>query len=339
MKTYDVVIIGAGISGLSLAHYSAKAGLSTLVLEKSDRPGGSFHSHRFGGEAEGFWLELGAHTCYNSYGRLIGLMEECSAIGKLIPREKAPFKLLVEGALKSIPSRLSFFELALSLPRMLTAKKAGETMESYYSKILGKGNYKKALGPVFDAIISQDAGDFPADMLFKKRAKRKDVLGSFTLTAGLSTITDTVALEPGVTLLTGQDVSSIELSGAGFTIAAGGERYHAGYLALAVPLRSLTRRLPHGLLAALCRVLDLPLVAYTSACRYLPLPMRDYMNSHLSRLSPEVRRLTIYDQLNPAWARYYRRAEAVALLENEGFVDVRVHHRHGYSWTVVGTKP
>ena len=83
--------------------------------------------------------------------------------------------------------------------------------------------------------LNEQLPDLPADMLFKKRAKRKDVLGSFTLTAGLSTITDTVALEPGVTLLTGQDVSSIEPSGAGFTIAAGGERYHAGYLALAVP--------------------------------------------------------------------------------------------------------
>ena len=111
------------------------------------------------------------------------------------------------------------------------------------------------------------------------------------------------------------------------------------YLALALPLRGLTRRLPHAALAGLCRVLDVPLVAYMRLCGRLPLPLHDYMSRHLARLSPEVRRLTIYDQLNPAWARYYTRAEAVELLSGAGFADVRAHHRHGYSWTVVGTRP
>ena len=34
MEKYDIVIAGAGISGLSLAHFCTKAGLNTLVLEK-----------------------------------------------------------------------------------------------------------------------------------------------------------------------------------------------------------------------------------------------------------------------------------------------------------------
>jgi len=56
MKGHDVIIVGAGISGLSLAHYCAKSGLDTLILEKNDRTGGTFHSHRFGDEAKGFWI-------------------------------------------------------------------------------------------------------------------------------------------------------------------------------------------------------------------------------------------------------------------------------------------
>jgi hypothetical protein len=57
------------------------------------------------------------------------------------------------------------------------------------------------------------------------------------------------------------------------------------------------------------------------------------------RLSWKKRYLNVYDQLNPAYARYYREDEATALLASTGFVDVRAHHRHGYSWTVVGTRP
>lgn len=112
------------------------------------------------------------------------------------------------------------------------------------------------------------------------------------------------------------------------------------YLSLVEPLRRLTTRLPHRALDALSRGLRVPLDAYVWASRRAPrLPMAAYMVEHIGKLSPEVRALTIYDQLNPAFAKYYTRDEARALLEDAGFRDVRLHHRHGYSWTVLGTKP
>ena len=111
------------------------------------------------------------------------------------------------------------------------------------------------------------------------------------------------------------------------------------YLTVALPLRAVGRRLPHRGLVALCRLLDVPLSLYLAVCRRWPLPLAAYVREHLGRLTPEVRRLTIYDQLNPAWARYYRKGEAEALLSDAGFVDVQSHHRHGYSWTVIGRKP
>lgn len=111
------------------------------------------------------------------------------------------------------------------------------------------------------------------------------------------------------------------------------------YLALAGLLRAATTRMPHAALVSLTWALYPPLRLYLAACRFLPLPLRGYMRKFLARLSPVQQRMTIYDQLNPAYARYYTGAEARALLEDGGFCDVRLHHRHGYSWTVVGTKP
>jgi hypothetical protein len=58
----------------------------------------------------------------------------------------------------------------------------------------------------------------------------------------------------------------------------------------------------------------------------------------VAKMTPAKRRLIVYDQLNPAHAKYYKQSEAIALLADNGFGDVRVHHRHGYSWTVIGTK-
>ena len=44
MKNYDVIVIGAGNGGLAAAATCAKAGLSTLLLERHNIPGGSASS-------------------------------------------------------------------------------------------------------------------------------------------------------------------------------------------------------------------------------------------------------------------------------------------------------
>jgi 2-polyprenyl-3-methyl-5-hydroxy-6-metoxy-1,4-benzoquinol methylase len=111
------------------------------------------------------------------------------------------------------------------------------------------------------------------------------------------------------------------------------------YLALVLPLRAITKRLPDRILDGVVRLLDLPLVGYIALCRFLPLPMQDYMRNVVGRMAPDKRRLIIFDQLNPEYAQYYTRAEAEALFAAAGFSNIRLYQRHGYSWSVVGTKP
>ena len=111
------------------------------------------------------------------------------------------------------------------------------------------------------------------------------------------------------------------------------------YLLIFGSLRNLTRRLPDPVLSFVCSILNIGLSMYLALCRVLPLPMRSYMLNHVARLDRGVRKLTIFDQLNPAYARYFREAEARALVSDAGFENVQLYHRHGYSWTVRGTKP
>ena len=118
-----------------------------------------------------------------------------------------------------------------------------------------------------------------------------------------------------------------------------GKEGNESYLALIKPLRILTRRLPHLALTSLVWLVYHPLNLYIRLCHRFPLPLREYLFSIFEKMSPEKRRLIMYDQLNPAYSKYYTRQEAIKLLEDEGFVNVRVHHRYGYSWTVIGTKP
>jgi SAM-dependent methyltransferase len=111
------------------------------------------------------------------------------------------------------------------------------------------------------------------------------------------------------------------------------------YLLLCRSLWWLTRRLPHRGLDRFVRAMYPMFWCYLTACRWIPLPLAVYMRRVMLPLTPAKRKLVIYDQLNPAYAKYYTQDEARDLLVRHRFTDIRLHHRHGISWTVVGTKP
>jgi len=111
------------------------------------------------------------------------------------------------------------------------------------------------------------------------------------------------------------------------------------YLALSGLLRKFTTRMPDSVLSSLAVVLDLMLQPYIFLARRLPLPMKEYFVGHYGKLPLEARRITVFDQLNPSYAKYYRREEAESLMKEMGFENVKLFHRHGYSWTVRGERP
>ena len=239
MPRYDVLVIGGGISGASLAFHAARAGRSVLVVEKAERTGGCVHSER---APEGFWFELGAHTAYNSYGAFLEILEECGLLAELQPRGK-PVLRFMEGnrlvAGKNLALLLRRFgkaELLRAVPRWFGARQEGESVRSYYSRFVGPANYDRVLGPVLSAVPSQAADDFPADMLFKRRARRRDVMRSFTLPGGLTTAIEAMLGRSGIETVTGRAVLGLTRSEAGFRATLDdGERADAEIVGLAVP--------------------------------------------------------------------------------------------------------
>jgi len=113
-----------------------------------------------------------------------------------------------------------------------------------------------------------------------------------------------------------------------------GEENNHLYLSFVRPMRNLTSRMPHELLDKLAGLLVFPASFYAFLCCFLRLPMAAYMCRYFSRLNYYSRKLVVYDQLNPKYAKYYRKEELETLLERSGFYDVRLHHHLGYSWSV-----
>jgi SAM-dependent methyltransferase len=111
------------------------------------------------------------------------------------------------------------------------------------------------------------------------------------------------------------------------------------YLIALCTLRIISKHLLHSLLTALVEVIYWTSAVYMEFCHRFALLLRDYLLCVFKKMSTEKRKLIIYDQLNLSYAKYYTKSEAEGLLTEKGFVNVLVHHRHGYSWTVIGTKP
>ncbi len=68
----DVTIIGAGLTGLSLAYFLKKAGKSVTIIEKNKHIGGVIQTF----EKEGFTYETGPNTGVLSHGETVELFED-----------------------------------------------------------------------------------------------------------------------------------------------------------------------------------------------------------------------------------------------------------------------
>ncbi len=242
--TPDVIVVGAGISGLAYAWKAASAGRSVLILEREGRVGGCIHSHR---RDDGFWFEMGAHTVYNSYDGLLEMAEGTGATERLVERgpARAHFGLLEGGEVSwltppKVLFTLNWFEAALRFPVGIFRTKEGKSVETYYSQLIGPGNFSRVISPFFAAVPSQSADAFPmagAGSLFKKRPRREDFPRSFGFDGGLQAVCDAVAAMEGVTLETGATVQDLRRSGEGFSVAADdGRSWQAPHLAVALPL-------------------------------------------------------------------------------------------------------
>ena len=239
MAQHDVIVVGGGVSGTAFAFHAARAGRRVLLLEREERFGGCLHTARGPGD---FWFELGAHTCYNSYGALIEMLEGCGLMGSLQPRAKPVLRFLdgdrvLPGKnLGLLVRQMDKFELVRSLPHAFGARQDGATVRAYYSSLVGPTNYERVLGPMLSAVPSQKADDLPADMLFKKRPRRKDVIRSFTLRGGLQRVCESAAATPGVTSRRGAPARSVAKTAAGYAVTLGdGGREEAPVLAIATP--------------------------------------------------------------------------------------------------------
>jgi oxygen-dependent protoporphyrinogen oxidase len=103
MRHTDTIIIGAGLSGLTVAHKLRTAGYGHryVVLEKADSTGGVIRSHR----ENGFIAEMGPHGFLDNCKESMEILEECGLADECIKSPLLNFVryVLLDGRLRMIP--------------------------------------------------------------------------------------------------------------------------------------------------------------------------------------------------------------------------------------------
>lgn len=250
----DVCVVGAGVSGLTVAHRLAKRGRSVVVLERSGRPGGVIRSTRTGS----LLAESGPNSAMASaeaLGRLVGELgldaERVSADpasarryilrdGGLHPVPTSPPGLLRSGLL-STRGKLR----VLREPFIRRAPQdANESVGSFVRRRLGSELLDYGINPFVAGVFAGDPDLLEFRSAFPRMKEIEDRFGSlirgqiglarerrrsgvprpasgmFSFRDGMQTLTD--ALARTVDLTTGVTVTRIAHAAGGYRVEGTG---------------------------------------------------------------------------------------------------------------------
>jgi len=187
-NTTDVIIIGAGLTGLTLAFYLKKNGVKFLLLEQKDRTGGVINSI----SEQGFTYETGPNTGVLSAPEIVELFEDLKSKCLLETAnplsknryiwKKGSWHALPSGLISAIQTPLfSFYDKLriLGEPLRKAGKNKDETVAELVTRRLGKSYLDYAVDPFISGIYAGDPGKLVTKFALPKLYNLEQNYGSF----------------------------------------------------------------------------------------------------------------------------------------------------------------
>jgi oxygen-dependent protoporphyrinogen oxidase len=173
-----IVVIGAGISGLTTAYLLFKEGYDVIVLEQRDKVGGSIETVN----ADGFLFERGPNSGLETTPLIQQLVKELNLENQFVyaNREGNKRYILRNGELLALPmSPLSFFKTKLfsgkAKLRLLAEPFIGKSKDGYYQSIaefvtrrLGKEFLDYAINPFVAGVYAGRPEELSVKSAFPK---------------------------------------------------------------------------------------------------------------------------------------------------------------------------
>jgi oxygen-dependent protoporphyrinogen oxidase len=173
METYDVVVVGGGVSGMSAAYALYKRGAEVLLLEAGAEVGGAMRSVV---TPDGYTLDCGPNTLGTKDARLWSEFADLGISRQLIPAERAGRKryFLKDGLPLAIPGSpvamvgtpMISLSAKLRMLREPFAPRGGgadESVEAFFNRRIGP----EAMARLVDPFVSGVYSGNPAQMSLK----------------------------------------------------------------------------------------------------------------------------------------------------------------------------
>jgi protoporphyrinogen/coproporphyrinogen III oxidase len=165
-----IAIVGAGITGLVLAHRLAARGVPHVVLEASGRPGGVIRTRR----VEGHVLDYGPQRVRLT-GAMAELVRELGLEDEVVTAPPdLPLFVYARGKLRLAPFSAPDFlrtdllsisgTLRLLLEPLTGGPRPGESVAAFFTRKLGRQAYERLAGPLYGGLYASDPADMVVDL-------------------------------------------------------------------------------------------------------------------------------------------------------------------------------
>ena len=249
MRTADVVVVGAGLAGLTCARELERAGLAVTVLEASDGVGGRVRTDLVDGYRcdRGFQLLNPAYPALRTLVDLDALDLRSFAAGAALagperdvvvadPRRSPGYlaRTVRSGYLRprELGRLAAWAAPALASPRKVLAEE-DRTLAQSLDEAGVRGRLRtEVLEPFLTGVLAEDDGETSA--IFVRLLVRSFALGTPGVPAlGMAALPEQIAADLVAKPVLGARVTRIERSRAGWEVATDAEGYAAGAVVVA----------------------------------------------------------------------------------------------------------
>jgi len=180
MNDADVVVVGAGITGLTCAYRLQKLGIKTLILESSDRIGGAIRSETVNDHL----VEWGPSSLLPT-AHTFGLLKELGLDGDLAEADpKAPRYIVVGGKLRPIPFApltMRGISRGLAEPFVRSKSNGDESVSSFFRRRFGDQIHERIVAPFVTGIFAGNTEKLSVGAVFPRVLEIEQQRGSVIL--------------------------------------------------------------------------------------------------------------------------------------------------------------
>jgi oxygen-dependent protoporphyrinogen oxidase len=172
-----VIVVGAGIAGLTCARSLVRRGIETMVLEAGNRVGGVIQSEWI----DGFLVEHGPNSLLPTAHTMEWLEELGLADTLLVANRKAPRYIVVDGQLRKIPFgplTIQGMARALAEPFIRSKSHEDESVAAFFRRRLGREAHDRLAAPFIGGIYAGDSETLSVAAAFPRLVEMEREYGS-----------------------------------------------------------------------------------------------------------------------------------------------------------------